>query len=319
MSPEVLAYLLSYLRTSSSRQYESVWNKLRNYVILSKPEIIDFNFVGKFLIYLFEKEKFEANTIKSYLAAIKEPLTLAFGINLDDGRVSQLMRSFWLKKPGLRYIEPKWQLEPVLDLLGTEAFVAPHISPDNLLMKCLFLLGLAMGPRVSEFASLLRGKRHIIFSPRNRSMTIVPNAAFLLKNEAPKFRRRPVNIQAFIKRDGTHHPLCPVQCLRMYLSVTRKFNNKPYLFLNPITGARCNRGRIRYLIRKLIRITQPDIYTTFHDLRKFACWKAFWSNMSPGDIRNVGFWRSNSAVIRSYIQGSAPVNVPFVALGRACT
>ena len=120
-------------------------------------------------------------------------------------------------------------------------------------------------------------------------MTIIPNAAFLLKNEAPKFRRRPVTIQAFMKRDGTHHPLCPVQCLREYLSVTRQFNNRPYLFLNPITGARCDRGRIRYLIRKLIRMTQPDIYTTFHDLRKFACWKAFWSNMSPGDIRNVGF------------------------------
>ena len=100
LSPEVLAYLLSYLRTSSSRQYESVWNKLRNYVRLTKPELIDFNFVGKFLIYLFEKEKFEANTIKSYLAAIKEPLTLAFGISLDEGRVSQLLRSFGSRSLG---------------------------------------------------------------------------------------------------------------------------------------------------------------------------------------------------------------------------
>ena len=68
----------------------------------------------------------------------------------------------------MRYIEPKWQLEPVLKLLGTRAFMAPKITPQFLLMKCMFLLGLAMGPRVSEFASLLRGNRFIQFSPRMR-------------------------------------------------------------------------------------------------------------------------------------------------------
>ena len=28
----------------------------------------------------------------------------------------------------MRYLEPKWQLEPVLKLLGTRAFMALHIS-----------------------------------------------------------------------------------------------------------------------------------------------------------------------------------------------
>ena len=46
LSSEVLAYLLSYLRNSSSRQYESAWNKLRNYVRSVKPDIMDFNFVA---------------------------------------------------------------------------------------------------------------------------------------------------------------------------------------------------------------------------------------------------------------------------------
>ena len=196
--------------------------------------------------------------------------------------------------------------------------MTPHISPGNLLMKCMFLLGLAMGPRVSEFASLLRGNRFITFSPRMRSVTIIPNAAYLLKNEAPKFRRNPVKIQAFIRRDGSHHPLCPVKALKEYLKVTKKFDNRQYLFLNPDTGARCDKVRVRFLIRSLIRMTQPAIYTRFHDLRKFSCWKAFWSNMSPGNIRNIGFWRFNSAVVRSYIQGAVPLNVPFVAMGRAC-
>ena len=185
-------------------------------------------------------------------------------------------------------------------------------------MKCMFLLGLAMGPRISEFTSLLRGNRHIKFSTRMRSVTIIPNAAFLLKNEAPKFRRKPVRIQAFIRRDGSHHPLCPVWALKQYLNETQRFADRRYLFLNPISGAKCDKGRVRYLMRKLISLTQPGVYSRFHDLRKFSCWKAFWSNMSPGNIRNVGFWKSNSAVVRSYVQGSTPINVPFVAMGQVC-
>ena len=151
-----------------------------------------------------------------------------------------------------------------------------------------------------------------------RSVTITPNAVYLLKNESPKFRRTPVTIQAFIKRDGSHHPLCPVLALNQYLKDTRRFDDRHYLFLNPDSGTRCDRGRVRWLMRKHIRLTQPEAYTKFHDLRKFSCWKAFWSKMSLGNIRNVGFWHSNSAVVRSYLQGSTPPNASFVAMGQAC-
>ena len=71
-------------------------------------------------------------------------------------------------------------------------------------------------------------------------------------------------------------------------------------------------------MRKLIRQTQPGVYARFHDLRKYSCWKAFWGKMSLGNIRNVGFWRSNSAVVRSYLQGSTPPSRSFVAMGQAC-
>ena len=56
LSSEVLAYLLSYLRNASSKQYESAWNKFRNYVRSTKPAIFYFNFIDVFFIYLFEKE-----------------------------------------------------------------------------------------------------------------------------------------------------------------------------------------------------------------------------------------------------------------------
>ena len=156
------------------------------------------------------------------------------------------------------------------------------------------------------------------FSPRMRSVTIIPNAVHLAKNESPKFRRKPVTIQAFLKRNGSHHALCPVLYLSLYLKDTARYNDRHFLFLNPATGARCDRGRVRALMRKLIRLTQPGVYSRFHDLRKFSCWKAFWAKMSLGNIRNVGFWRSNSAVVRSYLQGSTPPDRSCVAMGQTC-
>ena len=176
-----------------------------------------------------------------------------------------------------------------------------------------------MGPRVSEFSSLLRGKRFIVFSPRMRSVTITPNASMLAKNESPMNRRSPVTISAFLKRDGSHHALCPVKALSQYMTLTRKYDNRQYLFLNPETGSRYDSGRVRWIIRKLIRRTQPGVYSRFHDLRKFSCWKAFWAKMSLSNIRNIGYWRSNSALVRSYLQGSTPPENSFVAMGRACT
>ena len=213
VSPGVLSYLLSYLRNSSSRQYKSVWKKFRSFIMDKNYKDIDFYVVARFCVFLFEELDFNVGTIKSYLAALKQPLSLAFGIDFEDGKFKQLMKSFWLKRPGARYVEPKWRLEPVLELLESEPFRSPFISSQNLLMKCMFLLGLAMGPRVSEFSSLLRGRRFITFSPRMKSVTIIPNALYLLKNESPKFRRTPVKIQAFLKRDGSQHPLCPVLTL----------------------------------------------------------------------------------------------------------
>ena len=59
--------------------------------------IIDFDFTARFLIFLFEKEKCEVNTIRSYLAVLKQPLSLEFIIDLDDGRVSNILKSFGSK------------------------------------------------------------------------------------------------------------------------------------------------------------------------------------------------------------------------------
>ena len=123
-------------------------------------------------------------------------------------------------------------------------------------------------------------------------------------------------VNALFKRDGSHSPLCPVMALKQYLDLTRNSNSEK-LFLNPMSGVPCNKGKISYYFLSLVRLSQPNVITSFHDLRKFSAWKAFWANMTWSSMRARGFWRSNSALAKRYLRGSFPTNQACVALGNA--
>ena len=110
-----------------------------------------------------------------------DPLTLGFNINFNDKNLKLLLRSMWLKRPGTLSAEPKWNLDPVLKLLSSNLFNI-NVSSENLIMKCIFLLALALGNRISEFHSLLRGNKFVKFSKNFKAVTLIPNASFLAKN-----------------------------------------------------------------------------------------------------------------------------------------
>ena len=222
----------------------------------------------------------------------------------------------WLKRPGRPFVEPAWDLDTVLDFIMSDRFTLGN-NYLHLIMKCIFLMGIALGCRISEFHSLRRGSKFIVFSRNYLSVTIYPNPSFLAKNESPLFRRQPMVIKALVNRDGSHHKLCPVKCLFDYLSVTSKFKSSS-LFINPYSGAPCNRARIVFYFRKLVSLAQPGVYSRFQDLRKLSSWKAFWSRMTISTIRHRGFWKSNSALARRYLAGSFPSEVTCVALGEVC-
>ena len=157
----------------------------------------------------------------------------------------------------------------------------------------------------------------MVFSRGLLSVTIMPNASFLAKNEAPLFRRKIMKVKAFFNPDGTRSPLCPIKALYDYIKATDHFKKKA-LFVDPVSGALCNRGRIVYFFRKLISLAQPGVYGRFHDLRRLASWKAFWGRMTVSSMRYRGFWKSNSALAKRYLVGSRPSLSPCVALGSVC-
>ena len=313
-SDEVADYLIASVRVSTQRQYQSVWVKFQDYFRELNPSVVDLNFVFEFLISIFERKKYQVRTLLVYKSALVRPLSVAFKINMSDTSFNELFRSMWIKRPGTSVKVPSWNLDKVLELLSSNRFNI-NVSAIDLICKCVFLVGLALGNRISEVHSLLRDSKHLKFSRNFKSVTFVPNATFLAKNEAPAFRRNPISIPALFKRDGSPHALCPVDTLRNYLRVTDRFGvNK--LFVNPITGVPCNKGRISFYFVRLVRCAQPGSFPVFHDLRKFASWNAFWAKMSWSSMRARGFWRSNSSLGRHYLQGAFPWSVNCVALGR---
>ena len=154
-----------------------------------------------------------------------------------------------------------------------------------------------------------------MFGKRYEWVRIHPNPQFLAKNESSSFRRGPILINAFMNSSNEHHALCPVDTLRKFLAASRGLNISS-LFFNPRTLVPCTKARISYLIRHVVKLSQPGIYARAHDLRKFATLQAFFDNMSMEDIRQSGFWQSNFTIASRYLPLNADVAQPCVALGR---
>ena len=285
------------------------------FVRLKKLSSLTERNILEFFIWLFEKGSLQANTIASYKCALDRPLRFGFNISLNSGRFSELSKAFFHIRPPPTSVEPEWSLNKVLDFLKSRRFTLnPTLS--DITLKALFLLALATGRRVSELHSLLRTKGYIVFGKDYKWVRLYPNPQFLAKNETSKFRRGPLLIHAFLNSQGEHNSLCPVKNLKNFLHASRKVNLSA-LFFNPRTMAPCSKVRISQMIRRVVKLSQPEIYSKAHDLRKYATVQAFFNNMSLTDIKAAGFWSSNRTIAQRYLPLSAKPAQPCVALGRA--
>ena len=123
-----------------------------------------------------------------------------------------------------------------------------------------------------------------------------------------------MKIQALLGADGSHDALCPVNAVRQYLKATRGVRSDK-LFFNPRTGVPCTKARISQLIRRLVKISQPNLYSRAHDLRAYACAKAFYGLLTCANIRSRGGWSSNLTFIKHYLPIHFKSLIRCVALG----
>ena len=95
------------------------------------------------------------------------------------------------------------------------------------LSKCISLLALATGSRISELHALHRQREFLAFGENDCNITFHSQYTFLAKNKDPVHRRDPILIQALLYEDGTPIPISPVAAIGPYLKVTTGLKEGP--------------------------------------------------------------------------------------------
>ena len=300
----VKAYITTDIKESSGRQYQSSWKSFLAYVKMRHPTAINCNFIGEFLVYLFEVKKLMPTTIRSRKSALAIPLRYGFGIEVNAEPFEMMIRSMALQRPSEPEQVLTWDLETVLSALTRRS---DH-NLQFLLRKTLFLLGIAMGARVSELHALRRGDHFCVITEYSATFSF---GSFLAKNENPMKRRPPIVVPAM----PSNPALCPVQTLKKYLDRTALAEQGP-LFLRPDTTDRLPLLSLRVHIVGLIVALCPGSNPKSHDLRKYAASLAFFGNFKMDEVSRYTGWAGERVFVRHYVKQIRALRSRCVALGK---
>ena len=98
-TPENIEMFTGIFRESTQNQYQSVWASWAAFVKRVTPSRITKDFMVSYFCYLHKERNFSPNTIKSYKAALRDPIRLAFGLDLQDDIFHEVVRSYSLETP----------------------------------------------------------------------------------------------------------------------------------------------------------------------------------------------------------------------------
>ena len=217
---------------------------------------------------------------KTYKAALREPLRLAFNVDLQDDVFLKVIRSFSLQRPAPASGRLSWSLSNILIPL---AELDPYsCSLPELLDKTIFFIALASASRVSEISTLRRGPDFIYVTPSGH-LSLQPDPDFLAKTEDPLQRRKPWRISPL---PGNDPSLCPVATTQAYLDRTANITFGS-LFRHHSSGKSLSVAAVRCRLTSLIKKSNLGPIPKTHDLRKMASSVAFFEGMSFPDISKM--------------------------------
>ena len=101
-------------------------------------------------------------------------MLLGWGINVSD---EFFLRAFGLQRPSVPERSISWSLDIILGILGEVEHCTVNCL-DMVLSKCLFLLGLATGGRISERHALNRGAQFFAFSNDSELLRFIVSTLF---------------------------------------------------------------------------------------------------------------------------------------------
>ena len=287
------SYLTSSVRTSTQSQYEHVWKVFCQFCHSKDFSKVTDNLIISFFDHLIRIKGLKAKTLLSYKSALIDPLKYGFNFDITNDIITKSLRGMANLYPETRYRAPDWSLDLVLQYIV-------HNNHDNSLLfntrKTLFLVGLALGSRVSELFALMRDKNSLSRRP-DGSFEIYQDPQFLAKNEDPLNRRGPVIINPL---PGDSNVLCPCKSLSNYLNLTKKTKSS-HLFVHPVHLGKWNLAAMRLAIVRFIKSSQPLSLARAHDLRKVATSLAFFSKMNIDTINKKMGWKSRKVFLKHYL------------------
>ena len=205
-------FIENYKSFTTRRQYQASWKKWVSYIQEHKPTTITMDFCLAFFISLHE-EGLASKTISSYKSALTRPVEYAFGINFNSDLFNKLTRACARLKPDAPPKPISWSLDKVLHFASS--IDNESASLKDITQKSIFLIAMASGARVSEIVALSRDDGHIEFLDSGE-VNLYPDPSFLAKNELPTKRWGPWKIVP-LREDLS---LCPIECLKAFLSKT---------------------------------------------------------------------------------------------------
>lgn len=289
--------------------------------------------IAEFFYYLYDTKGLTFKTIEGYRSAIARPIRIATGRDIaQESTLSDLLKSIHRHRPTITCSYPKWDLHLVLWSLARAPFEPiQQISLRNLTLKTAFLVLLASGSRCSEVHAL--SFRSFSFAQDWREVSIEPIPSFIAKTQ---FRAsgdsvlKKVKIPSLASSLGPgldqDKKLCPVRCLKVYLSRTQDLRrNKQLLFISYQPNRQKDISKIT--LSSWVKRLLSDVYgnpskdaaqlvgRTTHEIRAMAATLAFTSQAGLDEVLKACTWKSHSTFTSFYLRDMAHTREELFTLG----
>ena len=305
-------------RSSTTKVYDAKWTVFQRWCRSKQINPLDPSprRVADFLIFLFDKKKLAVSTIKGYRSMISHTLSFRRKSSIgSDPILSELIRSFELRRPISHSLAPKWDLSCVLWSL-TKAPYEPldQASLQFLTWKTVFLLTLASAKRRSEIHALSIEEGHLRFNASDGSVSLLCQAGFLAKTQLPSVAPVPFSIpslSASCGRDDQDRLLCPVRALKFYLDRVKSIRAQRKRLFIPIKGkgnisaasiSRWVASTIRKAYSSLSDRDISNLKISAHEVRALSASWAFVNHTPLSDILQATYWKNSSTFSAFYLR-----------------
>ena len=321
--------LLRAHRFSTSRQYQSVWEKFLSYISMRRLSAQDMSvgLVCDFLCYHAITLGRAYRTLSGYRSALRHPLLFGFQLDINTEASDLFLRGiFNYAPPAKAKSMPAWSLNMLLTALLEPPFEPlESVSFFRLTQKTLCLLLLASGRRIGDICSLSRSSRS---TRSGTALVLYWIRGYLPKTHSPDFQAGSPSIRRMTSVVSKDRLLCPVRAYEIYVArsvdvlddvpLSRRHHR---LWHHPRTLLPLSKGTLsRWFVdlvvesRHLNALVEP-VSIGPHQMRKFA---ASYSSMVGQDeeevVRVMGF-SSNRILRKNYVAQVPPLLVPCVLPG----